>query len=91
MDYIRVWCSAVNKDEISIDPQKLLDNIGGLTDKKFQIVTNKEEADIVWEIFPCKDSNVWNNPKKRSDGLSNVLINQYPYEGAFVMKDHLAR
>ena len=75
----------------ALDPQKLLHPTDGLTDLKFQLVNNPDDADILWGVFPFNDTNIWTHPVMRSDHTSPVLINQFPYEGALVMKDHLAR
>jgi len=98
-DRIRVYCSWSitgrdddGDDKQALDPQGLLHPTCGLTDPKFHLVDNQDDADIIWGVFPFNDICIWTHPIMRSPQyISPVLINQFPYEGALVMKDHLAR
>lgn len=75
------------------DPMELAHAEAGLTDPHFMLTGSIEEADIVYSfrsLFapgPLKES--INN--RLSDPTNTLLINQFPYEGAFVQKDHLGR
>jgi hypothetical protein len=74
----------------SNDPMELGNPECGLATNKFMIVNDPNEADIIFSyksLFspgPLRD--IWQTKSGRQ-----ILINQYPYEGAFVQKDHLAR
>jgi len=66
------------------DDFHLLDPIGGLTHKRFKIVDSLEEADVIWSAE--------NNLKNRDEEtIKGKFVNQFLYEGAFVMKDNLCR
>ena len=92
LNHIRVFCPwSIDGPQSELDPQRLLHPTGGLSDPTFQLVHKQDDADIIWAVFPFNDNSVWTHPTMRSDHSSLVLINQFPYEGAFVMKDHLAR
>jgi hypothetical protein len=73
------------------DPMQLRDPIAGLeaNSQYFVLVDSPEDADIILSF-----SSVFapNNPLKEILNCNkNVLVNQFPYEGCLVQKDHLAR
>jgi hypothetical protein len=74
------------------DPMEMAHPEAGLTDPHFCLTTDLEEADIVYSFHslyapgPLRDF----IQRRQSEGRP-VLINQFPYEGAWVQKDHLAR
>jgi hypothetical protein len=73
------------------DPMQLRDPIAGLAANSpyFVLVDSPEDADI---IFSFSSVFAPNNPLKEIlNRNSNVFINQFPYEGCLVQKDHLAR
>ena len=60
----------------------------------FRMVTNIDDADIVYSyqsIFSPEYRHYDLIQKRNSSHGNPILINQFPYEGAFVQKDHLAR
>jgi Tubulin-tyrosine ligase family len=75
------------------DPMKLKDPECGLeaNSPHFVLVDTLEEADIVYSFTSAfaPNSPIFNHLKQSAN--KNVMINQFPYEGAFVQKDHLAR
>ena len=72
----------------SNDPLGLGHPQAGLSKDAFILVDNPGDADIIYSyktLFrdgPLRDA--W-------ESRANVLINQFPYEGAFLQKDHLAQ
>lgn len=83
------------------DPMQLSDPIVGLeqNSKYFQMVDNPNEADIIFSLTSLFNPNnelyqIIETRRRQSnddDSTTTILINQFPYEGAFVQKDHLAR
>lgn len=71
------------------DPMELGHKEAGLDPKKYQLVDNVMDADIIYSyqsIFA-----VMSKVFPYLQGTERTLyINQFPYEGAFVQKDHLA-
>ena len=70
------------------DPMELGHPEAGLSPSTFQLTTSLEDADI---IYSYQSLFAPGELKDSIDGRTNVLINQFPYEGAFVQKDHLGR
>ena len=72
----------------SSDPMELAHSEAGLSKENFVVVDDPNEADIIFSykslFAPGPLREVWQNRK-------DTLINQFPYEGAFVQKDHLGR
>jgi len=78
------------------DPMELAHPEAGLTDPQFQLTDQIEDADIIFSyqsLFTPGSSiqRVMEEKQKKKNNLTAVLMNQFPYEGAFVQKDHLAR
>jgi hypothetical protein len=70
------------------DPMGLGHAKGGLSPSRFQLTSTIEEADVIYSyasLFAPGDL------KALIESRPNTLINQFPYEGAFVQKDHLGR
>ncbi|KAJ8315078.1 hypothetical protein KUTeg_007228 [Tegillarca granosa] len=55
-----------------------------LTDPRFEVVDNIEEADIIWT------TQHWKDYRKLSTEMPNKFINQFPNESVFTVKDLLA-
>jgi len=72
----------------SNDPLELSHPEHGLCPSRFEVVNDPNEADIIYSYHslfaPGPLQEIWKNREK-------VMINQFPYEGAFVQKDHLGR
>ena len=77
------------------DPLELTHPDCGLTSSKFQVVSDPHVADIFYSyqsVFaPNSPLNSILEKEKTSFTTGIPLINQFPYEGAFVQKDHLGR
>ena len=72
----------------SNDPMHLAHPEAGLSRDIFVLVDDPNEADIIYSY----KSLFLNGPLKEVwEARKDVLINQFPYEGAFVQKDHLGR
>ena len=70
------------------DPMKLSHPDAGLSKDLFKLVDNIKDADIVYSYQSLfAPGKIHDEIASRAD----VLINQFPYEGAFVQKDHLGR
>jgi hypothetical protein len=73
----------------SNDPLELHHPEAGLSKEVYELVERMEEADIVFSYqslyAPGELRDTWQYMERKP------LINQFPYEGAFVQKDHLAR
>jgi hypothetical protein len=70
------------------DPMGLGHAEAGLSPSRFQLTKTVEEADIIYSytsLFAPGDL------KALIESRPDILINQFPYEGAFVQKDHLGR
>jgi hypothetical protein len=72
----------------SNDPMQLAHPEAGLSKDIFLLVENPTEADI---IYSYKSLFLPGTLKEAWEARRDVLINQFPYEGAFVQKDHLGR
>jgi Tubulin-tyrosine ligase family len=74
----------------SNDPMELGNPECGLARDKFVIVHDPNEADIIFSykslFSPGPLREIWQTKIDRQ-----ILINQFPYEGALVQKDHLGR
>jgi hypothetical protein len=80
----------------SNDPIGLSHPEAGLTDPHFELVDSISEADVVFSyqslFAPAGPLRKALNARQQQRQQSPPpLINQFPYEGAFVQKDHLAR
>ena len=74
------------------DPIGLAHPEAGLTDARFQLVDSISDADIVFSYQSLFASGRLQQDLATMKKQGNpVLINQFPYEGAMVQKDHLAR
>jgi hypothetical protein len=60
----------------------------GLTSPFLELTEDPEQADF---IFSFQSLYAPSELKQLVDRRPDILINQFPYEGAFVQKDHLAR
>ncbi|GKY92534.1 hypothetical protein MPSEU_000223700 [Mayamaea pseudoterrestris] len=72
------------------DPMELSHKKAGLDPAKYRLVDNLEDADIIFSyqsVFAVM-SKVY---AFLEDAPRSLYVNQFPYEGAFVQKDHLAR
>lgn len=70
------------------DPMGLGHSEAGLSPSTFQLTSSFEDADIIYSynsLFAPGDL------KAAIESRPDILINQFPYEGAFVQKDHLGR
>ena len=70
------------------DGMKLTHPESGLTSPFFELTEDPEQADF---IFSFQSLYAPSELKQLVDRRPDILINQFPYEGAFVQKDHLAR
>lgn len=70
------------------DPMGLGHAEAGLSPSRFQLTSTIEAADIVYSYASLF---VPGDLKALIDSSPNIQINQFPYEGAFVQKDHLGR
>jgi hypothetical protein len=70
------------------DGMKLTHPESGLTSPFFELTEDPEQADI---IYSFQSLYAPSELKQLVDRRPDILINQFPYEGAFVQKDHLAR
>ena len=70
------------------DPIQLGHPDAGLSKDIFQLVDNQLDADIIYSYQSLFSPGSLRDSIAKRD---NVLVNQFPYEGAFVQKDHLAR
>ena len=68
------------------DPMKLRDPETGLSPEFYEFTDSLQDADIVYSA-----ASLLAPGPLRQAVRPNVMINQFPYEGAFVQKDHLAR
>lgn len=72
------------------DPMELAHAEAGLDPSKYELIGNFQQADIIFSyqsVFAAQSviqQFLQTTPR-------TVFINQFPYEGAFVQKDHLAR
>jgi hypothetical protein len=74
------------------DPMELGHPQAGLTSSKFALTDSIEDADIIYSFRSLyAPSELRELLQHRLAGSNPVLINQFPYEGAFVQKDHLGR
>jgi Tubulin-tyrosine ligase family len=75
----------------SDDPMGLNHPIAGLeaNSTHFRIVHDMDSADVVFSYQSVFSPKCTYHSYLRNN--SHILINQFPYEGAFVQKDHLAR
>ena len=79
------------------DPLRLRHASGGLSHPSFELLSPEDDpgaADIVWTSEPIRGTpRAWANPTEDADADANCLqmVNQFPYEGAFHNKGHLAR
>ena len=87
---LKVWTSAD-------DPLRLRHPSGGLTHPSFELLGQEESpysADIVWSSEPVRGTpQAWAHPLEDAEDTEEPLqlVNQFPYEGAFHDKGHLAR
>lgn len=89
---LRVWTSPD-------DPLRLRHPSGGLTHPAFELMSadaDPDLADIVWSSEPIKGMPAaWANPLDDGSDIEGDeplrMVNQFPYEGAFHTKCHLAR
>jgi hypothetical protein len=76
----------------SNDPMELAHPQAGLTSAQFALTDSMEDADIIYSYrslyAPGEARDLF---QRRLASSNSVLINQFPYEGAFVQKDHLGR
>jgi Tubulin-tyrosine ligase family len=72
----------------SNDPMGLAHPEAGLPRDRFTIVHDAQEADI---IYSYQSLFVEGTLRDAWETRTHVLINQFPYEGAFVQKDHLGQ
>lgn len=72
------------------DPCRIRHVTGGLTDSRFRITSSTSEADILWFSDPISDASYY-SISEDSTARTKPYVNQFPYEGAFVLKDNLAR
>ena len=70
------------------DPIQLGHPDAGLSKEIFQLVNNIHDADIIYSYKSLFAPGSLRDEIAKRD---NVLVNQFPYEGAFVQKDHLGR
>jgi hypothetical protein len=76
----------------SNDPMELENPQAGLTSSKFTLTKSIEDADIIYSFRSLyAPSELREQLQHRLSSPNPVLINQFPYEGAFVQKDHLGR
>lgn len=75
------------------DPMELAHPEAGLTDSQFQLTDQIEDADIIfsYQSLFVPGSKIQRVIEEKQKNNETVLMNQFPYEGAFVQKDHLAR
>lgn len=72
----------------SNDPMGLAHPDAGLSRDSFTLVEDSHDADI---IYSYQSLFVEGKLRDAWETRTHVLINQFPYEGAFVQKDHLAQ
>jgi len=74
------------------DPMQLSDPENGLAKDRYVMTDSPEDADIIYSyqslFAPGKLKQVIDSRSSMGD---KPLINQFPFEGAFVQKDHLGR
>eukprot|EP00978_Attheya_sp_CCMP212_P007364 scaffold17121_cov60-Attheya_sp.AAC.3 len=79
----------------SNDPMELAHPVTGLTSPHFALTSSMEDADIIYsyrQLYAPGPNNLRDMiESKISEGRAAPLVNQFPYEGAFVQKDHLGR
>jgi hypothetical protein len=74
------------------DPMELAHPQAGLASSKFALTDSIEDADIIYSFRSLyAPSELREQVQHRLNSPDPVLINQFPYEGAFVQKDHLGR
>jgi hypothetical protein len=71
------------------DPMELGHPQAGLDPTKYQLVHNFEDADIIFS-YQSMFSVLSKYSTFLQDASRTLYINQFPYEGAYVQKDHLA-
>lgn len=74
------------------DPMEFAHPESGLDTNIYQLVQDVHDADIIFSFQSLfsPHCSIYNS-NQRSVGDNGPLINQFPYEGAWVQKDHLAR
>ena len=91
---------ACNTDDLPIkvytdsnDPMGLHHSIAGLTDENFILTQSLGDADIIYSFEHIFGGSFQQrlNESVSPERKKHILVNQFPFEGAFVQKDHLAR
>jgi hypothetical protein len=65
--------------------------VAGLVSSNFTMTDSMEDADIIYSYKSLYTPGPTQDLLQGRAATKPVLINQFPYEGAFVQKDHLAR